>query len=165
MRVRLNSDGGLHPAGLNSDGHYGELVILNWASAAGPSAEVIDNAAGSVVVGESFGCTLDADAGTVTCQRAGLYLMEFIGSAGADGACEPEFALQKNGADFSPTIEVDIDLGASSAKGMVHIGRLVKLAVGDAIRVEVTVATQIVTVHDGVLRLVQLTDAELTVTT
>lgn len=164
MRLRTNYDGGEAFPGANCDPQYGELVILNWASAAGPSSEVIDNAAGSVVVGESFGVTLDASAGTLTIDRPGLYLIELLGTCSADGACEPEFALQKNTADFSPTIEADVDLGASNAKGVIAVSRLVKLAKGDVIRAEVTVATQVVTVHDAVLRVFQLTDAELTVT-
>lgn len=161
MRVRLNSDGGLHPAGLNADPHYGELVFTDWDSGATPDAEVLDGT--GCAVGLAYGVTQSATNGTLTVTRAGVYEVALYGhqqeSADAD---EPTYAIQKNGSALRSALHSN---GASGATSSVLITILVSLAVGDVIRAVVTDGSggDAIADFNGVLRVLQISDAELSV--
>jgi hypothetical protein len=168
MRARLNSDGGLHPAGINADPHFGALNIVAFASASNPTDEVVDNTAGSVVAGASFGCTLDADAGTITMQRPGLYLVSLdlgqVSSASASGNIQ--FDVQKNSSALSPVLRTKI-LEPAVVNNFMNMScsRPLSLAKNDVLRVVVTgTVGGIITVANGTFWVLQLSDAALSVT-
>ena len=86
------------------------IAFANWASAANPTAEVLDQSTAQLVTVMSQGVTVDLTTGTVTIIRDGYYDIELIlskvSAASASGVMD--FTVQKNSASLTPSITLGL---------------------------------------------------------
>lgn len=165
-RVRLNADNAPAPPGLNADPDFIDVFVEGWASAANPTAEVVDTAAAELVLGESYGMTLALATGLITVVRPGRYLVGFdfgqVSSASASGVIE--FQIQKNSANLTNTCLSKVLQPAVAANFMsMNACRVLTLAKGDTIRVVCTgTVGGVVTITRGCIYAQQLSDGTVT---
>lgn len=177
MRLRTNYDGGEAFPGANCDPHFAELIlggnVSAFTSASPPTDEPIDGT--GVAAGESFGCTMSATDGTITIVRAGNYLVSLnlgdVEITTGDGTAVFEvkkapITAPSTFAALAQRLRIKV---VADETGLVNMSasrqKVVALAKGDVLRAEVTgTASGAVILADGGLVVVQLTDAELSVT-
>lgn len=156
-------DGRLDPNGLGAPLVCGEIALVAWASAANPTAEVLDQATAQLVTTLAQGVTIDLTAGTITILRAGNYELSLnlskVSSASASGVMD--FSFQKNGSALVPAVTLGLLQPAVAANSMsAHAIGVVPLVAGDVIRAVVTgTVGGVITVASGRIRVRMLSDA------
>lgn len=157
---RSLDDSKVHPDKLGKPLVIGQLRFKTWASAANPTAEVLDGTGVTSLV--ALGTTNTTTAGTIDVPRDGVYRLRLalgqVSSASASGVMT--FALQNNSAALSAPCILKLLQPAVAANFMSGVcEQVVSLVKGDSIRAVVTgTVGGVITVEEGVLTVEMLGD-------
>lgn len=162
QKLLRDVDGKLHPDRFGDSLVCGSIAFASWASAANPTAEVLDQSASQLVTEIEKGVTHNLTNGTIEILRDGIYSLELnlskVSAALASGVMD--FSIQKNAAALSPTITCGLLQPAVANNHMAACAfGYATLAKGDLIRAVVTgTVGGVITVASGRLVVRQVSD-------
>lgn len=159
-RILVADDDGVHGDQLYAECAFGELHISaageTFTMAGSPAILAVGttDAGGSNVVASvtAVGCTVDAAAGSITVDKAGVYRLYFNGVVQGEDNEDITLEFYKNGAVFDPDVQRVVEIAAASGLALaqdISKEQLVSLEADDVVTLEVLgSASEVITLED-----------------